>query len=222
MGGPPGQITLILPLQGLRSNWQWSQVSSTYIVLPGGGDPHQTKPILPVQGLTSNWQWSQVSPTYIVLWGDSPCPVTCLVTGSVTGLVRGESPQPKQIDLTSTRSQIQLTVKLSILSWYSNGESPQSSDMFGHRFSHRSGHGGSPPPKKSILPLQGLRNNWQWSQESSPYIVLPWGDFPIWSPVWSQIQSQVQSWGESPSSRKLIFPLQGLRSNWQWSQVSSP
>ena len=58
----------------------------------------------------------------------------------VTGLVMvGGVPQLKKIDLTSARSQEQLTVEPSVLSLYSPtmGDSPLS----GHRFGHRSGYG---------------------------------------------------------------------------------
>ena len=58
----------------------------------------------------------------------------------------GGLPQLKKIDLTSARSQKQLTVKPSVLSLYSPtmGDSP-SGHRFGYRFGHRSGYGELPP-----------------------------------------------------------------------------
>ena len=92
-----------------------------------------------------------VKPSVLSLYsptmGDSPL-VTGLVTGLVTSPVMvGESPQLKKIDLTSARSQEQLTVKPSVLSLYSPTMGGLSPDYrFGYRLCHKSSHGGGVPP----------------------------------------------------------------------------
>ena len=104
--------------------------------------------------------------------GDSPH----LVTGSVTGPVIGGLPQLKKIDLTSARSQEQLTVKPSVLSLYSPtwGGLPIWSHVQSQVHSW-----GMPQLKK--IDLTSARSQEQLTVKPS---VLS----PIWSKVWLQVQ----------------------------------
>ena len=108
-------------------------------------------------------------------------------------------------------------MKPSVLSLYSPtmGDSPQSGHMFGHRFSHRSSHGGLSPSKENWSYLCKVSG----ATDSVFSLYSPTGGTPP-GPVTCLVTGLVMG-GVLPQ-RKLILPLQGLRSNWQWSQLSSP